>query len=172
MFELPVPIPEEITTERTDEHIAQIDEQTVEEDIVEEDENNGDDTAIQNDFSYEVLPDSNEQGTNNGESEGERDEIENENSENAPQFEFVKVESAGSQPVYAINNAQHGEVYNLLEEAEVIQLGDGEEMIIGEKGIPDPMHSTTDGLVKREKDAVSGNKPFKETVSYSINILF
>lgn len=41
--------------------------------------------------------------------------------------------------------------------------------IVGEMSVmPLPLPSTNEGLVKRETDIISGNKPFTETVSFEI----
>lgn len=170
LFELPVPNPDEIAQEQIDEQTdGQIDannHSVVEEEIgnnreMEANENNGDIERERDEIE-------NQESENNGDIEPVADEIENENSGMAPQFEFVKVEH---ESIYAISDARNDEVYDLLDEAEIVELSDGDEMIIGEKGLPKPKRSTVDGCIKRENDAVSGNKPFYETVSYSFHIL-
>lgn len=96
------------------------------------------------------------------------DEIANENVSdidplaNAEQQSQVKIEYV---PLYEIHARNGSEMDELLDEPEVICLSDDEEMVIPESGLPRPMATTTDDIVKRENDAISGNVPFNIKVS-------
>lgn len=56
------------------------------------------------------------------------------------------------------------EIIDLLDEKEVVELDDM-IMIMNSTGIPRPIQTTTDGLIKHENDAISGNIAFKQMVS-------
>lgn len=52
------------------------------------------------------------------------------------------------------------EIEELLDEPEVIDLSDGEEMIVSEIGLPKPFGMTDENMIKRENDKITGNVPF------------
>lgn len=71
-----------------------------------------------------------------------------------------------SEPLIAIHSTNDAEIEDLLNEAEEVNLEEGEVvMYIGKHGVPKPWSTTSDSLVKREKDFMSGDIAFNSTVS-------
>ncbi|XP_055309267.1 uncharacterized protein LOC129573095 [Sitodiplosis mosellana] len=58
------------------------------------------------------------------------------------------------------------EMDELLDEAEVVDLSDDEVMVVSEAGVPRPFATTGENIVKREKDAISGDEPFNIEYEY------
>lgn len=55
----------------------------------------------------------------------------------------------------------------LLEASVIDEYDDDITFIVSSRGFAMPYHSTTEGLIKRQNDPVSGNVAFSETVSLS-----
>lgn len=68
-------------------------------------------------------------------------------------------------PLFSVHSANNEAMDQLLEEQEEIPCDEDVQIIVGPSGIPQPMQVTTDDLVKRENDAMSGNIPFNTSVS-------
>lgn len=67
---------------------------------------------------------------------------------------------------YLENYSQNNDAINeLLENAIETTIDDDLTIVIGAYGTPKPFRTTLQGLVKRQNDALSGDKPFNENVS-------
>lgn len=76
----------------------------------------------------------------------------------------MKAENTGEPfPIYEISNQNMEGISNLIEEFETI-IGD-DDCTMTYTQFPMPLKATSDGLVKREGDHISGNIPFFVTVS-------
>lgn len=76
----------------------------------------------------------------------------------------VKAESV---PVYDIHQSNDAEIEYLLDEEEDINIDDDDDelsMHIGKGGMPKPLWSTSDEVIKRENDKMSGDLPFSASV--------
>lgn len=67
-------------------------------------------------------------------------------------------------PLFEMDKNKETEIMDLLDDKEIYEAEDV-TMVIGSKGVPKPMKSTMDGLMKQEDDAISSNIPFNKTVS-------
>lgn len=56
------------------------------------------------------------------------------------------------------------QLFNLLNSTVIEEIDDDLTMIYGTKGFGMPLHTTVEGLIKRENDPISGNIPFTQTV--------
>lgn len=83
------------------------------------------------------------------------------------------------EPYYPANRTNSRELSRIIdvplesasESATEIDLDDC--LIVGETSVfPTPFPSTNEGLVKRETDIISNDKPFNETVSFEIFTVF
>ncbi|XP_055312022.1 uncharacterized protein LOC129574267 [Sitodiplosis mosellana] len=72
----------------------------------------------------------------------------------------VKAEYVPLFNIHSVNNAAIDEL--LDDEPEEVICEDDVVMLIGQSGVPLPMASTKDELIKRENDPISGNTPFNE----------
>lgn len=73
-------------------------------------------------------------------------------------------------PLIEPNKTNCDAIIDLLDDKEVIEM-DGITMIVNSYGIPQPLKSTVDGLIKQENDPISGDIPFQSKVSAKIVIL-
>lgn len=86
----------------------------------------------------------------------------------------VKVENV---PLYEIHTRNSDEIDALLDEPDEVRYCDSDDdltMIIPKNGIPKPLAATSDNVIKREDDLISGSIPFNTNVSvlnYEIVIL-
>lgn len=63
-------------------------------------------------------------------------------------------------PLVEPGRYQYIEILDLLEDKEIVVLSDDITITIDSGGMPQPMKTTIDGLVKREADIISSNIPF------------
>lgn len=68
-------------------------------------------------------------------------------------------------PLYEICAANNAEIDELLDEPTEFVFDDDVTIIIGKCGVPKPWAITSDTLIKRQNDAMSGNIAFNSTVS-------
>lgn len=69
-------------------------------------------------------------------------------------------------PLFNVHSANNDAIDELLDEYEEVPCDDDCMMIVGSSGFAMPMSATTDDLIKREIDPMSGDMPFNETVRY------
>lgn len=67
--------------------------------------------------------------------------------------------------LHEMHTGNNSDIDGILEEVEEILYGDDLVMIVGESGLPKPFSMTTDNLIKRENDAMSGNISFDRKVN-------
>lgn len=96
------------------------------------------------------------------------DEATNENSNEVDPLGSIKTEFGRLYEIHARNSA---EIDEICDEPEVVDLSDGEEMVVSELGIPKPFATTEENMIKRENDSITGNIPFNVKVSISNSVL-
>lgn len=62
------------------------------------------------------------------------------------------------------NKINNDEIIDLLDDKEVIEMDDV-IMIVSSTGVPHPLKSTVDGLIKQENDPISADIPFQSMVN-------
>lgn len=79
-----------------------------------------------------------------------------------------KTEPSAGVPLFNIHVGNRAEIEELLNEPEDDDDDDDVIMIIGSSGIPRPWSTTSDDLIKRENDKMTGAIAFNQTVSIFI----
>lgn len=96
--------------------------------------------------------------------------------ENSAEFssEFTPDVELKPDPLHFVveQTGNESDIDELLEETEEIVHDSDVTIYVGQDGIPKPMSTTTDNLVKRENDPMSGAIPFDEKVIFQIKCFY